>query len=294
MTSYPVQACLNGVVFDRLHLDHHVAVMAIVNRTRDSFFDAGRTFELAPALEAALAAAEAGAEIVDIGGVPFSPDAREVSEAEEIDLIVPFVEAVTAHSRVLISVDTFRSRVAAAAIDAGAAIINDTSGLADPDLAPLAARSGAGLVVTHSLAAPRTHLPRPHYDDVVTEVRDHLADRVARAEAAGVQRRQIVVDPGPDLNKNTRHTLDLLGGFDRFAALGFPVLAACSNKDFIGETLDRPTQQRLPGSLAAAAWCIERGARILRVHDVAAHIDLARMMEALLGWRAPAHLRHNM
>lgn len=281
-------------MIDRLSLDRHVVVMAIVNRTRDSFFDAGATFELAPAVEAALAAAEAGAEIVDIGGVPFSPDAREVSEAEEIDVVVPFVEAVSAHSDVLLSVDTFRSGVAAAAIAAGAAIINDTSGLADPELAPLAARTGAGLVVTHSLAAPRTHLPRPHYDDVVAEVRDFLADRVARAEAAGVRRGQLVVDPGPDLNKNTRHTLQLLGGFAEFATLGLPVLAACSNKDFIGESLDRPKQQRLAGSLAAAAWCIERGARILRVHDVASHVDLARMMEALLGWREPAHLRHNM
>ena len=281
-------------MFDRLALERHVAVMAIVNRTRDSFFDAGRTFELAPAVETALAAVEAGAEIVDIGGVPFSPDAKEVSEAEEVDLVVPFVEAVTARSDVLISVDTFRSGVAAAAIDAGAAIINDTSGLADPALAPLAARTGAGLVVTHSLAAPRTHLRHPHYDDVVAEVRDHLAERVARAEAAGVQRSQLVVDPGPDLNKNTRHTLDLLGRFDEFATLGLPVLAACSNKDFVGETLDRPKPQRLAGSLAAAAWCITRGARILRVHDVAAHVDLARMTEALLGWRDPALLRHNL
>lgn len=283
-----------GLVMERLNLDRHVAVMAIVNRTRDSFFDAGATYELGPAVEAALAAAAAGAEIVDVGGVPFSPDARDVSEAEEIDLVCPFVAAVRAQSDVLISVDTFRSRVAEAAIAAGAAIINDTTGLADPGLASLAARTGAGLVLTHSLATPRTHHPRPHYADVTAEVLAFLADRLRLAETAGVRRSQLIVDPGPDLNKNTRHTLELLGRFEEFTTLGLPVLAALSNKDFIGETLDRPRERRLAGSLAAAAWCIERGARVLRVHDVARHVELARMMEALLGWREPAYLRHNM
>lgn len=268
--------------------------MAIVNRTRDSFFDSGRTFELSAAVEAVLGADEAGADIVDIGGVPFSPDAREVSQGEEIDLVCSLIEAVSGKCRALLSVDTFRSGVAEAAIASGASIINDTSGLADPHLAPLAARTGAGLIVTHSLAAPRTHLRRPHYDDVVGEVRAFLSDRIAAARAAGVTAEQLIVDPGPDLNKNTVHTLELLRRFDEFATLGYPVLAALSNKDFIGETLNRPKESRLAGSLAAAVWCIERGARIVRVHDVPRHLEAVRMTEALLGLREPAYLRHNL
>lgn len=277
-----------------LQLDRRVAIMAIVNRTRDSFFDAGKTFGLGAATEAVLSADEAGADIIDIGGVPFSPDAREVSQAEEIDLVCSLIEAVSGKCRALLSVDTFRSGVAEAAVAAGAAIINDTSGLADPHLAPLAARTGAGLIVTHSLAAPRTHLRRPHYRDVVAEVRTFLAARVASARDAGVAAGQLILDPGPDLNKNTLHTLELLRRFQEFTTLGYPVLAALSNKDFIGETLDRPKHSRLAGSLAAAVWCIERGARIVRVHDVPRHVEAVRMTEALLGLREPAYLRHNL
>lgn len=281
-------------MFDRLQLDRRVAVMAIVNRTRDSFFDAGRTFGLAAATEAVLAASEAGADIVDIGGVPFSPEAREVSQSEETDLVCSLIEAASGRCDALLSVDTTRSGVAEAAIASGAAIINDTSGLADPLIAPLVASTGAGLIVTHSLAAPRTRLQRPRYDDVVAEVRRFLAERVAAAREAGVAPGQIVVDPGPDLNKNTLHTLELLRRFDEFTALGYPVLAALSNKDFIGETLDRPKSKRLAGSLAAAVWCVQRGARIVRVHDVTQHIEAVRMTEAILGLREPAYLRHNL
>lgn len=282
---------IGGREFD---FDRRVAVMAIVNRTRDSFFDAGRTYELAPAVEAALAAAEAGADIVDVGGVPFSPIAREVGEAEEIDLIVGFVEAVARHSDVVLSVDTFRSAVARAAVGAGAAVINDTSGLADPELAAVAAEVGATVILTHSKAAPRTPLPSPQYGDVVTEVTAFLEERVRRASAAGVAPSQLIVDPGPDLNKNTLHTLEIVRRFDEFARLGPPLLAALSNKDFVGETLDRPKERRLAGTLAATAWCVERGARIVRAHDVAATVECVRMCESLLGLREPAYLRHNI
>ena len=274
--------------------DRRVAVMAIVNRTRDSFFDAGRTFDLAPAVEAALAAVEAGADIVDVGGVPFSPVSREVSEAEETDLIVPFVEEVLRHSDVALSVDTFRSGVARAAVTAGAGIINDTSGLADPAMATVAAELGAALILTHSKAAPRTWLQSPQYDDVIGEVRGFLAERIERALALGVRWDQLIVDPGPDLNKNTLHTLEIVRRFDEFTSLGPPVLAALSNKDFVGETVNRSKAQRLSGTLAATTWCIERGARIVRAHDVAATVDAARMAEALLGLREPTDLRHNI
>lgn len=291
-TIVAAQRRIGGREFD---FDRRAAVMAIVNRTRDSFFDDGRTYDLHPAVDAALAAIGAGADIIDVGGVPFSPLAREVSEAEEIDLIVGFVEEVLSQApTAVLSVDTFRNAVAKAAVTAGAAIINDTSGLADPALAGVAADSGATIIITHSKAPPRTLLPSPRYDDVVGEVSEFLGRRVEEAVAAGVTPAQLIVDPGPDLNKNTLHTLEIVRRFDEFARLGPPLLAALSNKDFVGETVDRPKQERLPGTLVATAWCLERGARIVRAHDVAATVDAVRMAEALLGLREPANLRHNI
>lgn len=274
--------------------DRQVAVMAIVNRTRDSFFDAGRTFGLAQAVDAALGAAAAGADWVDIGGVPFSPDAEPVSEAEELARLVPVVERVAAVSDVVISVDTGRTRVAQACIAAGASVVNDTSALHDPELAPMVAGTGATLVLTHSLAAPGAHLARPTYGDVVLEVRDRLAELIATARSHGIPDERLVIDPGPDLNKNTRHTLELCRRFDEITALGLPTLVALSNKDFVGEALDRPTSERLVGSAVAAGWCVRLGGRILRVHDVAGGVDTARMCEAILGWRSPAYERHNV
>ncbi|MGY5765480.1 dihydropteroate synthase [Brachybacterium sp. DNPG3] len=276
-------------------LRERTAVMAIVNRTLDSFFDEGRTFSLEAAVAAGVAAAEAGADIIDIGGVKFAPG-EPLPVAEEIDRVVPVVgrlreEAPTA----LLSVDTFHAEVAEAAIAAGADIINDTTALSDPRLASTAARTGAALVLTHSLAEPRREYPSPQYDDVVAEVRQVLEDRVARALGAGVRRSQIIVDPGPDLNKSTVQTLELLRGWREATDLGYPVLAALSRKDVVGETLGLPKEERLEGSLAAAAWAIAQGARILRVHDVAETVRFVRMLEAIRGVREPAGpLVHNV
>lgn len=289
-----IPAAVRSIGRRQFDFDNEVAVMAIINRTRDSFFDGGRTYDLVPAVEAALAAVEAGADIVDIGGVPFSPDAYGASTQEEIDVVVPFVAALSARSDVAISVDTVRSEVAAAALDAGAAIINDTSGLWDPRMADLVAERGATIILTHSIAEPHVHWRRPHYDDVVAEVRTFLAERVRRMLAAGARPDQLIVDPGPDLNKNTLHTLELCRRFEEFTTLGAPTLAALSNKDFVGETLNLPKEQRLAGTLAATTWCIERGARIIRAHDVPHTVQAVRMTEALLGLRAPAYLRHNL
>lgn len=268
--------------------------MAIINRTPDSFHDRGRNYALDAAVDAALTAARQGAGWIDIGGVPFSPDADQVGADIELARIVPVVEAVAARSDVVISVDTWRSSVAAAAIAAGAAVINDTSGMHDPDLAPLVADSAATLVLTHSLAAPGVHLPRPRYDDVVDQVRADLAGKIERATAAGIPDERLMIDPGPDLNKNTRHTLELVRRFGEIASLGLPPVVALSNKDFVGETLDRPRGEREIGSAVAAAWCLAAGGRVLRVHDVAAGLDTVNMSASLLGWREPALLRHNM
>ncbi|SDB89253.1 dihydropteroate synthase [Raineyella antarctica] len=274
--------------------DRQAAVMAVVNRTPDSFWDRGRTYELDAAVSAALSAADAGADWVDIGGMPFSPDTPEVSEAEEVDRVVPVVERVAAASDVVISVDTTRVGVAERALSAGASVINDTSGLADPGLAELAADTGATLIITHSLAAPHVHHPRPRYDDVVTEVVAFLADRLERARDLGVRDEQVILDPGHDLNKNTRHTLELTRRFGEVVALGLPTLAAVSNKDFIGEALGHDREERTFGSVVAATWCIQQGARVIRMHDARAAVDTVRMCAAIAGTREPAYERHNL
>src|SRR5918998_1469179 len=191
-----------------------VAVMGIVNRTVDSFYD--------------------------IGAVPFSPIAQRVDERAELDRLLPVVEAVRAGTDAVISIDTFRAEVARQALRAGADAVNDTSGLHDPDMARVVADAGATLVVTHSRAAPGRELARPHYDDVVAEVGAYLLDRAGRAVAAGVAKDRIVVDPGHDLNKNTLHSLELTRRLGELAVLGFPLLASVSNKDFLQETLDLP------------------------------------------------------
>lgn len=269
--------------------------MAIVNRTPDSFYDQGRTFALDRAVDTAVQAAELGADWVDIGGVPFSPDTPAVEPAEELDRVLPVVERVTAASDVVISVDTTSAMVAERCLAAGAGVVNDTSGLHDPAMLEVVAESGATVVITHSLAAPHVHWPRPQYDDIIAEIADHLTVRVERALAAGIAPEQIVVDPGHDLNKTTRQTLELTRRLGELtSALPHPLLAAVSRKDFIGETLDREKEARLAGGIAAATWCMMAGARIIRMHDTAEARDAATMFAATMGWQQPAYERHNL
>ena len=269
-----------------------VAVMAVINRTPDSFYDKGATFALDRAVAAALTAADDGADWVDIGGVPFGRG-PVVTVEEEIARVIPVVEAIAAASTVVISVDTNVAAVAERAIAAGASVINDTSGLWDPRMVEVIAARDANLVLTHSVGQPRAEKPRPEYGDVVVEVIAFLRDRVGRAVAGGVPLERLIVDPGHDLNKNTVHSLELTRRFEEFVAIGLPTLAAVSNKDFIGESIDREQGQRLAGSLAAATVCIVKGARIIRMHDVRASVDAVRMTEAILGMRQPVHAIHN-
>jgi dihydropteroate synthase len=276
-----------------IDFDRRIAVMAIVNRTPDSFFDRGATFALDRAVASALAAAEAGADWVDIGGAKFAPG-PEISEAEELDRVLPVVAQLAGASDVVISVDTFRASVAAACLAAGAHVVNDTTGLSDPEMAAAVADGGGSLVVTHSLAEPRTPYPRPHYDDVVDEVRSFLVERVERAVDAGVPESALYIDPGHDLNKNTLHSLELTRRFDEIASIGLPALAAVSNKDFVGESLDAAKPDRLEGSLVAATVCAMLGARIVRMHDVRASVASMRMLETVLGFREPSFLSHNI
>ncbi|HEY9499867.1 MAG TPA: dihydropteroate synthase [Terrimesophilobacter sp.] len=267
--------------------------MAVINRTPDSFFDKGSTFALDKAVSAALTAVRDGADWVDIGGVPFGRG-PVVTLDEELERVVPVVRAIAAESPVVISVDTFNAQVALASIEAGAAVINDTSGLFDPDMARAVAGTDATLVLTHSMSPPRAEPPKPEYVDVVDEVAAFLRDRVSRAIEAGIPRERIIIDPGHDLNKNTYHSLELTRRLHEIVALGYPTLAAVSNKDFVGETIDRKQGERLEGSLAAAVYCILEGARIVRMHDVPATVAAVRMVEAILGWREPAWTLHNM
>lgn len=271
-----------------------VAVMAVVNRTTDSFFDRGSTFALEAAVDAAVAALDAGADIVDIGGVKFAPG-PELPSSEEADRVVPVVAEVLARRPgAIVSVDTFQPAVAREALAAGAAIINDTTGLQNEEVARIVADGDAHLVITHSLARPRQPFPRPQYGDVTAEVIGFLRARIARAGELGVPMARMIADPGHDLNKNTVDTLELTRRFDEIAELGLPSLAAVSNKDFVGETIARPRQERLAGSIAAAVACALAGARIVRMHAVTESVDAMRMVEGILGLREPPHPVHNL
>ncbi|CAN5450549.1 dihydropteroate synthase [soil metagenome] len=273
--------------------DRQVAVMAVVNRTPDSFYDKGATFALDKAVEASLRAAADGADWVDVGGVPFGRG-PVVTVDEEIERVVPVVEAIARASDVVISVDTTSAEVARRSIVAGAGVINDTSGMWDADMVGVIADSDATLVITHSIGPPRSAPPSPQYTDIVAEVAAFLQERVDRAVAGGVPLERLILDPGHDLNKNTFHSLELTRRLAEIVALGLPVLAAVSNKDFVGESIDREQGQRLEGSLAAAVVSIMKGARIVRMHDIPESVAAVRMTEAILGMRPPAWTKHNI
>ncbi|MEX1162392.1 MAG: dihydropteroate synthase [Nitriliruptor sp.] len=280
----------------RLDLGRQTGVMGIVNRTPDSFYDRGATYALDDALAHARRLVAEGADIVDVGGVKGGPG-DEVTVADELERIVPFVEALrAAEPDVLISVDTFRAAVADAALTAGADIVNDVTGLHDPEVLDVVVARDAGYVAMHHGGQPRTRPYRRSYrPDVTAAVIAHCRELTDRALAAGVPADRLIVDPGHDFQKTTAHSLELTRRLPELAALGFPVLVALSNKDFIGETLDAPlgsaaggTGRRVDGSLAAAIFSVLRGASLVRVHEVRRTVDALRMTEALLGWRRPA------
>lgn len=274
--------CGRAVATDR------ALVMAIVNRTPDSFYDRGATFGDSAALAAVDRAVGEGADLVDIGGVKAGPG-ETVDAAEESRRVVPFVAAIRAkYPDLLISVDTWRSAVARAAVAEGADLINDTWAGADPELVPVAAATGAGIVCSHTGGAvPRTRPHRVRYPDVVAEVADTVVHAAEAALAAGVRRDSVLIDPTHDFGKNTYHGLALLRAADVLVKTGWPVLMALSNKDFIGETLGVGLSERLEGTLAATAWAAAAGARVFRVHEVAATRRVVDMIAAIQGVRPP-------
>ncbi|QTH60680.1 dihydropteroate synthase [Corynebacterium hindlerae] len=259
-------------------------VMAIVNRTPDSFYDKGATFAVDKAVQAAVAAAEQGARIIDIGGVKAGPGPL-VDAAAEIDRVVPLISEL--HQRcpgVAISVDTWRSEVADRAIAAGATLVNDTWAGHDPELVAVAGQHRVGYVCSHTGGAiPRTRPYRVHYDDVVADVIAETTRQAERAVACGVPENLVFIDPTHDFGKNTFHGLELLRRIDEIVATGWPVLMALSNKDFVGETVGRDVSERVPGTLAATAWSAARGVAAFRAHQVTETIDVIHMTGAIAG-----------
>ncbi|HET6875336.1 MAG TPA: dihydropteroate synthase [Acidimicrobiales bacterium] len=256
-------------------------VMGILNRTPDSFYDKGRYWDMDAFFQLADKLVADGADLLDVGGVKAGPG-PEVSEAEEMDRVVPAVEALSARFDAPISVDTWRASVARESYRAGAVMGNDISGFADPDYLPAAAEAGASVVATHIRLGPRIPDPQPHYDDVVQAVSDFLADRTERARAAGVSEDRIVIDAGLDLGKTADQSLELLRASDRLAALGPVLLLSASNKTFLGARFGLEVGDRWEATLAAHALGLGLGCRILRAHDVKAARRLSDTVAAVL------------
>ena len=275
--------------------DDETVVMAIVNRTPDSFYDKGSTYSERAALAAVDRAVDEGAGIVDIGGVKAGPGA-EVDAAEEIRRTASLVAAIRARHDVVISVDTWRAEVGRAVCAEGADLLNDAWGGHEPELAEVAAEHGVGLVCTHTGgAAPRTRPHRVQYDDVVADIVDATVAEAERALALGVARESILVDPGHDFGKNTRHSLEATRRLPELVATGWPVLVSLSRKDFVGETLDiAAPADRLTGTLATTAVSAWLGARVYRAHDVAATRQTLDMVGSILGTRPPAVARRGL
>ncbi|MEV6618789.1 dihydropteroate synthase [Streptomyces sp. NPDC051051] len=274
---------------------HEPVIMAIVNRTPDSFYDRGATFRDGPALARVEQAVAEGAAIIDIGGVKAGPG-EEVTAEEEARRTVGFVAEVRRRfPEVVISVDTWRAEVGEAVCEAGADLLNDAWGGVDPRLAEVAARYGAGLVCTHAGGTePRTRPHRVAYDDVMADILGVTVGLAERAAGLGVPRESILIDPGHDFGKNTRHSLEATRRLGEMVETGWPVLVSLSNKDFVGETLDRPVKERVVGTLATTAVSAWLGAQVYRVHEVAETRQVLDMVASIAGHREPAVARRGL
>lgn len=270
-----------------LDVTDRAVVMGILNRTPDSFYDKGATFALDDLVRRAGVLVADGADLLDIGGVKAGPG-TEVTEAEELDRVIPALQAIRARFDVPLSVDTWRASVAREAYAAGAVVGNDISGFADPDYLEVAARAGATVVGTHIRLAPRVPDPDPVYDDVVATVRAFLRERAARATAVGLTPDRIVLDAGLDLGKTAAQSLALLRASRTLAGLGFPLLLSASNKTFLGATLGLEIGERTEASLAATALGVSLGCRIVRVHDVVGNRRVCDALAAIARARRDA------
>lgn len=266
-------------------------VMGILNVTPDSFSDGGQLYsDQSLSIDRALKHAELmvaeGATIIDIGGESTRPGADSVSLQEEMDRVLPVLERLNAEVDVVTSIDTSSPELMRAAASLGAGILNDVRALGREGAIEAAASTGLPVCVMHMQGSPATMQRAPSYLDVVAEVQDFLAQQIARCVDAGIERTQVIVDPGFGFGKTLEHNLQLLNRLDRLQELGVPILSGTSRKSMIGNLLDREPDQRLAGGLATVALAVERGARIIRVHDVAATVDCVRMTEAVLREKA--------
>jgi dihydropteroate synthase len=257
-------------------------VMAVLNITPDSFYDGGRHGEVTQAIRDGISMAEAGAEIIDLGGESTRPGSRPVSADEELARVLPVLRGLRREVKVPISIDTYKAKVAQCALEGGADMINDISALRfDPEMISVVAREQVPVVLMHMQGTPRTMQAEPHYDDVVREVRDFLVAQLYKALDGGIAQEAVVIDPGIGFGKTLEHNLALLRGLPALAALGQPLLVGASRKAFIGKILGLDPGERLEGSLAAAVAAILSGANILRVHDVRETVRAARIADAL-------------
>jgi len=270
-----------------LRLDGAVLVMGIVNATPDSFYPGSRRSGALEAAEAALAMEAAGAALVDLGGESTRPGSEPVSLEEELERVIPAIEAIRARSSLPLSVDTRKAAVARASLEAGADIVNDVSALRDePRMAEVVAQAGAGLVLMHMRGSPKSMQEAPWYSDCAAEVRDFLSAAAASAVAAGVDPGRIMVDPGIGFGKRLEDNLGLLSRLGLIAALGYPVVVGLSRKAFVGTLVGKGVEGRLAGSLGAACAALLGGASILRVHDVAETVDALAVFDAARRGRA--------
>jgi len=257
-------------------------IMGVVNVTPDSFFDGGRYLDAEAAVAHAVQLVEEGADLLDIGAESTRPGADAVNEAEERRRAIPVVTAVAKAVTVPISIDTSKAAVARAALDAGAVLVNDVTALrGDPAMVDVVARTGAGIVLMHMYGTPRTMQQAPRHDDVVEEISDFFEERIRFAMAHGIVRRQIILDPGIGFGKLLVHNLTLLAQLRRFVQFECPLLVGVSQKAFLGQLMDRPLQERQWGTAAAVAMAVDRGAGILRVHDVRAMKDVVQVAAAI-------------
>ena len=274
----PLHVALGAKTYD---VSSRALVMGILNRTKDSFFAPAATYDLDDFFRRAEQLVHDGADLLDVGGVKAGPG-DEVTEAEELDRVVPVLGALHERFDVPLSVDTWRASVARESFRAGACVGNDISGFADPDYLPAAAAAGASVVATHIRLRPRVADPEPVYENVTASVREFLLERRAWAYDAGLTPAQVILDAGLDLGKTPRHSLQLLRESDQLAALGSPLLLSSSNKGFLGVLLDQSVSERRDSSLAASALGIASGCRIVRVHDVAGTVRVRNTLSALL------------
>jgi dihydropteroate synthase len=260
-------------------------VMGILNVTPDSFSDGGLHFDRDRAVEAALRMVDEGAAIIDVGGESTRPGATPVAVSEELERVVPVIEALARRADAVLSVDTSQPEVVTAALQAGAHLVNDVRGLRRPGALAAAAAHDAAVCVMHMVGEPSTMQVDPRYEDVVREVREFLVARVAACREAGIRADAICVDPGIGFAKTAQHNLELLRNLRSFTDLGGPLLVGVSRKSLVGMITGRPAADRTVGSATMAALCIERGARIVRAHDVAATVDAVKVVTALLEQR---------